>query len=384
MKNAQALLAQTGEVAAGLAKERRTRQLRRRLEPSDFQRLQDIGLHLVSVPVAYGGMWEDLSRSVRSLCELLRTLAHGDSSLALVYSMHPSVLSFWRDPDPSISSAAWEVQRREVFATARDGAWWGTITSEPGSGGDVANTKAVAQLESPASLAYRLTGQKHFGSGSGATSYMLTTAVPAGEKHPDWFFLSVRGVPWDGSTGMKLVAEWDGHGMASTNSHAFSFHDFPATRIAWPGHFREVLEANGGSVSMSFTAVIVGIVEAAMAFSRNELLKRGTPATSMRPYERVEWVSAEQEAWLIAQAYEGGLRAIERKGGSRHDAVLAKTNVARLAESLLTRLCRIAGGGAFARHSPLGFWFEDVRALGFLRPPWGLAFDGLFDLSWQD
>ena len=45
--------------------------------------------------------------------------------------------------------------------------------------------------------------------------------------------------------------------------------------------------------------------------------------------------------------------------------------------SILTRLCRIAGGGAYARHSPLGFWFEDVRALGFLRPPWSLAHEGL-------
>src|SRR5262245_65542111 len=75
MRNAEALLARTREVAAGLAKERSSRQLRRRLEPSDFQRLHDIGLHLVSVPVAYGGMWEDLSRSVRPLCELLRILA---------------------------------------------------------------------------------------------------------------------------------------------------------------------------------------------------------------------------------------------------------------------------------------------------------------------
>jgi hypothetical protein len=119
-----------------------------------------------------------------------------------------------------------------------------------------------------------------------------------------------------------------------------------------------------------------------MAFMRQEVLRRGDPAT-LRAYERVEWVAAEQEAWLIRQAYEGGLRAIERKGRANHDAVLAKTNVARLAESLMTRLCRIAGGGVFARRSPLGFWFEDVRALGFLRPPWALAFDGLFDSSWQ-
>jgi hypothetical protein len=40
------------------------------------------------------------------------------------------------------------------------------------------------------------------------------------------------------------------------------------------------------------------------------------------------------------------------------------------------------GGGTFARHSPFGFWFEDVRALGFLRPPWGLAFDALYDSGW--
>ncbi len=384
MKNADALLEKTREVAAALAKERGIRQRRRQLDPGDFQRLQDIGVHLAAVPVAYGGMWEDLRSSTRPLCEMLRILAHGDSSLALVAAMHPSVLAFWRDPEPPAAFApVWESQRRDVFEAVRDGAWWGTITSEPGSGGDVANTKAVAQPENVASLAYRLTGQKHFGSGSGVTSYMLTTAVPAGEQNPDWFFLKVRDVPWDGSSGMKLGAEWDGHGMAATNSHAFSFQDFPATRIAWTGHWRDVLEANGGSVGLSYTAVVVGITEAAMAFMRQELLKRGHPAATLRAYEKVEWVSAEQEQWLIHQAYEGALKAIERKGRARHDALLAKTNIAQLAESLMTRLCRMAGGGVFARHSPLGFWFEDVRALGFLRPPWGLAFDALFELSWQ-
>jgi alkylation response protein AidB-like acyl-CoA dehydrogenase len=295
------------------------------------------------------------------------------------------VLSFWRDPKPPAGSApGWEAQCREVFEAAREGAWWGTMTSEPGSGGDVANTKAVARPEKGASLAYRLTGQKHFGSGSGVTSYMLTTAVPEGEQEPDWFFVKVRDVPWDGSAGLKLAAEWDGHGMASTNSHAFSFQEFPATRIGWPGHWREVMDANGGSISILFTSVIVGVTEAAMAFMHQDLLKRGDPTTALRAYERVEWTSARQEAWLISQAYEGALRAIEGKGRAMEETLLAKTNIARLAESVLSRLCRIAGGGVFARRSPLGFWFEDVRALGFLRPPWALAYDRLFDLYWQE
>lgn len=57
---------------------------------------------------------------------------------------------------------------------------------------------------------------------------------------------------------------------------------------------------------MSFTAVIVGITEAAMALMRQEFQRRGHPGTTFRAFEKVEWVSAEQEAWLIEQAYEGG------------------------------------------------------------------------------
>ena len=56
----------------------------------------------------------------------------------------------------------------------------------------------------------------------------------------------------------------------------------------------------------------------------------------------------------------------------------AKESVAELAETSLTRLTRVLGGGTFSRRSPFAAWHEDVRALGFLRPPWGLAYDNLF------
>jgi alkylation response protein AidB-like acyl-CoA dehydrogenase len=92
----------------------------------------------------------------------------------------------------------------------------------------------------------------------------------------------------------------------------------------------------------------------------------------------------EREAWLVRQAYEAGLKTLERSRRAQRDAALAKANIAALAESVLTRLCRIAGGGVFARRSPLGYWFEDVRALGFLRPPWSLASDALFEMSWEE
>jgi alkylation response protein AidB-like acyl-CoA dehydrogenase len=295
--------------------------------------------------------------------------------------MHPSVLVFWlATPQvPQPFETAWDSQRRQVFQSALDGGWWGTITSEPGSGGDLSRTKAVASPD-PSGNEYQLSGQKHFGSGSGITSYMITTAVPAGETEPDLFFLNMRGVPWDGSTGVKLLAEWDGQGMIATQSHSMQFDQFPATRIAYPGNVTQIVAATGGAVACMFTAVIVGIVETAVDLARERLESRND---SLRAYEQAEWAKVELEAWLILQAYEGILRAIEQKENASRDALLGKMAVAELAESVLTRICKIMGGGTYNRYAPFGFWFEDVRALGFLRPPWGLAYEALYKGSWS-
>ena len=64
-----------------------------------------------------------------------------------------------------------------------------------------------------------------------------------------------------------------------------------------------------------------------------------------------------------------------------HAALRAKESVAELAERTMLRLTRVLGGGTFSQRSPFAHWFEDVRALGFLRPPWGLANDALFATS---
>jgi hypothetical protein len=77
------------------------------------------------------------------------------------------------------------------------------------------------------------------------------------------------------------------------------------------------------------------------------------------------------------------LRTIESADpvAARIAGLRCKTAVAELAESIMQRLTRVVGGGTFSASSPFASWFEDVRALGFLRPPWGLAFDGLIAAS---
>ena len=380
--NANDVLETVAKISQRFASERRERQRRTELDPADFEELASAGYLLTGVRSSQRGLFESIPRSVRATGEILRTLARGDPSVALVSSMHPAVLSFWLaiEDVEEPHRAAWTEQRAELGRLASEGAWFGTITSEPGSGGDVSQTKATARPGSDGM--WTLSGQKHFGSGSGITSFMLTAARPDGEDEPDWFYLDMRGVPWDGSAGVKLIAPWDGHGMTATQSHGMAFDDFPgARRVAWPGNWRAISSAAAPFVGPLFTAVILGVVEAAVQEARDQLERK---KDTLSPYEQVEWANAEMDAWLMRQAYEGMLRSVEQDPEPLRAVILGKTTAARLAEDCTRRIARIMGGGTYARHSPFGFWFEDVRALGFLRPPWPLAYDALIGSAWAD
>src|ERR1700751_3093898 len=132
--DAAIVLANIRDLAVQFASERHERQQRRRLDSADFDRLCEAGFQLTGVPIEYGGIWESIPRSTRPICDMLRVLAHGDASIAMVCAMHPSVLNFWMaTPEvPTPFQQAWEAQRRVIFRGVCGGAWWGTIASEPG------------------------------------------------------------------------------------------------------------------------------------------------------------------------------------------------------------------------------------------------------------
>ena len=245
---------------------------------------------------------------------------------------------------------------------------WGTISSEPGSGGDHAKTKSVAVADGDG---WRISGNKHFGSGSSVTSQMLTTAVPDGEGLTDWFFTDAMTGPWDGSTGVQLIREWDGRGMTATESHAFRFDDATAERIGWPGQQTRLVANTRGFGPVLFTAVILGVVEEAVDTAAARIAERPIADSLSR-----DWGDARLDLWTMQQVYEGMLRSIET-GGEPGDGTKGKLVCARLAESAMLRLTRVMGGSTLSAGNPFGQWFEDVRALGFLRPPWGMMYDSL-------
>jgi alkylation response protein AidB-like acyl-CoA dehydrogenase len=366
--------------------QRSERQARRHLDPEDFATLADAGFLQVAVPVSQGGLWESVSASTRPICESLRCLATADSSVALVLAMHPAVLGFWLAT--GVDGPAWREQARAVFATAAEGSQWGTITSEPGSGGDVmrTRTRAVVDDRRPDGLPgakYLLTGDKHFGSGYGVSDFMLTTARADEDDLPSAYFLDMRPVRAGTRNEISVTAEWDGAGMRATQSHAARLESMPATRLAWEGDLSVITLNAAPLISALFTAVVLGVLDAATAYARAQLApKRET----LRALEQVEWSRADLDHWTAVQAYEGALRAVESgdHAAAVHAGVRAKTAVAEAAESALPRLGHVLGGGTFSHRSPVAGWFEDVRALGFLRPPWGLAYDTLFATSFDD
>lgn len=381
--SADEILENIKEVSRRFAQDQKERQRRRELHKEDFDLLKEAGYNLMAVPVDQGGAYIDSRQTTRPQTEMLRILAHGDPSVALVASMHPAVISTWLEvpeaPEPYAKS--WEDQRRWVFDTAIEGHWWGTIISEPGTGGDTSKTRAPA-VKNPDGEGYLISGQKHFGSGSGMTSFMITQALPEGEESPDTFIFDMRGVPWDGSTGVTLIAPWDGQGMTATQSHGMEFKNMPATRAAWPDNAarNKVRQVIGRPAGHTFTAVIVGVIEKAIETATAQLESK---RDSMKPFEQVEWARVQMEGWLIQQAYEGVLREVEAGTGADRSALLCKETVAELAESVMLRISKVMGGSSYSRNQPYGFWLEDVRALGFLRPPWGYAFDRIISGSWS-
>jgi alkylation response protein AidB-like acyl-CoA dehydrogenase len=348
--------------------DRAERMARKALDRADFEALARAGLTLTGVPTDLGGLWQGPAQSARPVAMLLRKLAGVDPSLALVASMHPTVLLMWLTEPADGGSVGWKKHRDDVLGMAKAGHWFGTIASEPGIGGDLLATKATARPIDDGT--WCMSGDKFMGSGSGMTSFMLTVAVPEGEQRPDIFLIDARDLAWDGSQGLKMMRPWDGVGMAATQSHAFRFDDVRVARHGLLGGALDLLPQIGPVIGFMFSAVFVGILDAAAAEAKRILGKR---ALGLSAFEQSSWIKAQNQIWLAQQAFEGMARSMETAAAGT-DVLHGKLAIADLAETALNGLSHAVGGASLSQSSPFGQWMQDVRALGYLRPPRALTY----------
>ncbi len=377
MSSTDSVLAEIDALAATWRGERAERFQRRHLERADFDALAETGYLRLIVPETHGGLWRSMAETGPVIVDAVTRLAGGDQSVALVASMHPAVQIFWTmsPTAPEPYAERWADQRATVFQSAIDGHFWGTLASEPGSGGDLSRTKATAALVDGTTDRYRLAGAKHFGSGSQMVSFMVTTAKPAEDAEmPMGFYLDLRDQPWDGTSGLHITREWDGMGMKATQSHAVMFDGVEGVAWGWDGALVAGAPAVGSLGLTMFCGVIAAVVDAAMVEVEQRLSGK-----SLRPYEEIAWTQAQIDHWMLTQAQTGIVNtlAVAPPEVAALAATKAKMGMAAAAESILSNVCRAVGGGAFSASSPFATWSEDVRALGYLRPPWALAFDQL-------
>ena len=182
--------------------------------------------------------------------------------------------------------------------------------------------------------------------------------------------------------GCTLIAEWDGMGMAATQSHAMRLEGVPGGPPGLDGPLEPITRAAGSARLDRCSPPSCSACSTRRSARRGEQL--AAKVDQLRAFEQVEWARAEQDHWLAVQAYEGALRARSRRRPGRRRSTPRCGPRRRSPSSPRTRCAASPGCSAAARsrrRSPFAHWFEDVRALGFLRPPWGLAYDGLFATS---
>ncbi len=102
----------------------------------------------------------------------------------------------------------------------------------------------------------------------------------------------------------------------------------------------------------------------------------------MGAFEQVELTRAVNECWLIDQAFAGNLAALE--ADQCPAAARGQAGIAELAGRALARIGKVVGGASYSGSGPFGQWAQEVRPLGFRRPPGPLASDNLLDMSWTD
>ena len=274
-----------------------------------------------------------------------------------------------------------------MFASAVAGEQWGTITSEPGSGGDIARTRAVAAPLDARAVPARPHLRRH-------RRQALRQRLGHHRPHDDDRGPRGRGRPDDlrarrarPAVGRQRRAQADRrvgrHGDGGHPEPRHAPRGAPAVRLAWNGPLDPITRAAGPFIATLFTAVVLGVLDEAVGLARDAAARQGRPAAGLRAGRVVAG-----RAGPLGRGPGLRGRAAGRRGRrpARRLPRRAAGQAGRRRAGRARRCCRLTrvlGGGTFSQRSPFAHWFEDVRALGFLRPPWGLAYDTLFVSSFD-
>ena len=330
-----------------------------RFPSENYEDLREAGLLALTVPEEYGGMGVDSATYVSVLSEIAR----GCAATGLTFNMHCAIVDFLRQ----IGS---EAQKARYFGEiVGDGAILASITSEPASSfRDAFRVKTAIRQDGDG---YRLEGRKAWCSLSTAANYYFTWSRLDGSESLSDGLLNVM-VPAD-RAGITVLDDWDTVGMRATASNSI---DFDGVRIeaeeviGTPGI---ILTKDLSFWSVGYTAVYVGIAEAAYAYcidyARNRVADLDpSSAASLRMQAKIGELSMIIDGARRATEKLALLRGQIEKSELTYILNQSKYLATEAAHAISVQGMRMLGGTGISRGLPMQQYLRDAMA-GLVMPP---------------
>jgi alkylation response protein AidB-like acyl-CoA dehydrogenase len=330
----------------------------------NYEDMREAGYLGLTIPQELGGWGADLGEVLLAQ----ERLAMGCGSTALAVTMHVSPLgqvsALWRlNQDERLGQFLREAATGEVV--------YASMTAERGHS-ILMTSNTVA---TPVSGGYRVTGDKIFGTESAICTHFSTMARIDDPDEGSRVLLFRLARPVEG---MEVKDTWDTMGMRGTLSNDWSMRDVfvpeEAVFHSYPvGHFDSVLLRMTWSWAMpAFGAVYLGIAGGAMAYAREQVLKR------RREHDpAVQTAFAEMEILLETARAVLWRHTDEVASGDLFDQFSVQEGMARTmltkhvpcnnAIRIVDLALEVVGGAGYFRRSPLERMYRDVRA-GVIMP----------------
>ncbi|MEX2080322.1 MAG: acyl-CoA dehydrogenase family protein [Dehalococcoidia bacterium] len=330
--------------------------------------LQAARIPAAPFPVELGGLGWDLRTAVLAT-EAVATVSPSTALLLVMPMGLAGVYSASPDVAPTAHRKSWLEQVDLVAAHYREGLVYAACNSEKGAGGSLAATKTIATKGSDG--LFRLTGEKILASSGRHAAYFFSTAKVTQEDLPgagvvEFFFVPV------GAEGVRILDDWDGFGMRSTESQTVEYAAAPAESMLGFPNFVELFQPLQYWFCL-FAAIPLGCARAILQSLSNP--EPQSPALRLRLSEAAMRYEALQ-AYLLETASNWRPGA----GPSYAARVLrTKTYVSQEATKLAAELFALSGGRSYRRGHPLARALADSFAGTALRPPLALGLETLME-----
>ena len=333
-----------------------------------FAAIRAAGLPALIIPEEYGGWGANLLESVLTM----ETLAVGDGSTALSFTMHVQVMG------SAAEARSWPAPLFEQLcrAAVEKGALINAVATEPRLGspsrGGLPETTAEPVYANGAQSepsAWIVNGHKTFASLSPELDYfIIPAALQDGSGQVARFIIPA-------GDHLEIAETWNAMGMRSTGSHDIYLKNARVTPDQMIG--RSDPKASDPTISianawftLTVSAVYLGVAQAALEFAVAYAQKR-VPTALGKPIAELESIQRRLgEAELLLTQARALLYNVARDWDELPDRrqelspllMAVKVTVTNNAIDAVDHCMRVAGGASMTRSLPLERFYRDVRA----------------------